>query len=72
MNGQIVTEESKYFADRVIEKAGPNQADQIRLAFQLALARPPEAAELRKAQDFLSTGGDLTGLCRILVQHQRV
>jgi hypothetical protein len=66
MNGQLVTEEAKYFADRVIEKAGPNETDRIRLAFQLALARPPEPAELQKAQEFLRAGGDLTGFCRIL------
>ena len=66
MNGQLVTEEAKYFADRVIEKAGPNESDRIRLAFQLAFGRPPEPAELQKAQEFLSTGGDLTGFCRIL------
>jgi hypothetical protein len=66
MNGQLVTEESKYFADRVTETAGPGEVNRIRLAFQLALVRPPEPAEIQKAQQFLHNGGDLTGLCRIL------
>jgi mono/diheme cytochrome c family protein len=67
MNGELVTEEAKHFADRVSETAGPDEGDRIRLAFRLALARPPEPGELQKARDFLHSGGDLTGLCRILV-----
>jgi Protein of unknown function (DUF1553)/Protein of unknown function (DUF1549)/Planctomycete cytochrome C len=66
MNGELVTEEAKYFADRVSETAGPGVPERIRLAFQLALARPPEPAEVQKAQAFLRGGGDLAGLCRIL------
>ncbi|HEX9596699.1 MAG TPA: DUF1553 domain-containing protein, partial [Anaerolineales bacterium] len=66
MNGVLVTEESKHFAQRIAEAAGPNVADQVRLAFELALARPPEAEELQKAEEYLRTGGDLTGLSRIL------
>ena len=66
MNGVLVTEESQHFAQRLAETAGPDPTDQIELAFQLAFSRPPEDEELRKARDYLSTGGDLVGLARIL------
>ena len=66
MNGELVTEEAKYFAARVKEAAGSGAADQIRLAFQLALSRQPEPAEVQKAQEYMGAGSDLAGLCRIL------
>ncbi len=66
MDGQLVNEEAKYFAQRLAEQAGPNPADQIQLAFQLAFARAPEPSELKRAQDYLQSGGDLIGLCRII------
>jgi hypothetical protein len=66
MDGQLATTESKYFAQRVREKAGEDPAGQIRLAFDLALARQPSAQELSKSLEYLKTGGDLTSLCRIL------
>jgi hypothetical protein len=67
MNGQLVQEESEHFARRVVEKAGTSIADQIRTAFEIALTRAPEPEEIQKAQEYLKGGGDLRGLCRILL-----
>ena len=66
MDGQLVNEEAKYFAQRVAEQAGSDPANQIRLAFQLALVRSPEPSELAKAEEYFKSGGDLIGLCRII------
>jgi hypothetical protein len=66
MDGALVNEEAKYFAQRVTREAGSNQANQIQLAFKLALSRVPDADEISKAEDYLHSGGDLTALCRIL------
>ena len=66
LNGDLVSEGAKYFADRIIETGGPVVPERIRLAFRLALSRAPEPAEIQKAQEFLYSGGDLAGLCRIL------
>jgi hypothetical protein len=66
MDGALVNEESKYFAQRVTEQAGPSPANQISLAFELALSRPPDTDEANKAEQYLKGGGNLTGLCRIL------
>jgi hypothetical protein len=66
MNGQLVTGESEHFARRVSERAGNDSAAQVRLAFELALARPPDADELKRSLEYLGGGGDLTSLCRIL------
>jgi hypothetical protein len=67
MNGALVNEEAKYFAQRLQEQAGPDLAAQIRLAFDVAFAREPEPEETRRLQEYLRTGGDLIGLCRILL-----
>ena len=69
LNGRLVTEEARFFAERVARDVGESDLDaQARRAFELALARPPSAEELAQAKDFLATetADALLGLCRIL------
>lgn len=65
-NGEFVNEESKHFADRVQELAGPDRSKQVHTAFELALNRRPNDAELRKSIEFLERD-DLAGFCRVLL-----
>ena len=68
LNGDLVAEESRHFAARVREEAGTTAEAMVRRAFELALSRPPSAAELARAKDFLASEKDgLEGLCRILL-----
>jgi Protein of unknown function (DUF1549)/Protein of unknown function (DUF1553) len=53
LNGAFTQEQSAYFADRLSREAGAEAAERIRLAFALALCRPPRAEELALALDFL-------------------
>jgi hypothetical protein len=68
LNGDLILQEAVHFAERVAREAGPKPAEQIRRAFQLALARPPTAEELKEAGGFLAAADKegLVGLCRIL------
>lgn len=70
-NGEFTNTEALYFAKRVRESSGKQPAQQIQRAFQIALSRPPTAAEIDQVQAwFQSTeSGDesLVGLCRILL-----
>ena len=68
LNGRLVSEESRYFAKRVRREAGDAPEALVRRAFEVALGRPPDAAELAEAKEFLTRERDqgLTGLCRIL------
>ncbi len=68
LNGDLVSQEAVHFAERVAREAGPKPSEQIQRAFQLALARPPTAEELKEARDFLAAADKegLVGLCRIL------
>ncbi len=49
LNGELTAVESRRFAGRVIELAGPDPEMQIRKAFSLALLREPSSNELEKA-----------------------
>jgi len=49
LNGSHTASESRYFAERVIELAGPDHARQIDKAFELTLVREPRAEERAKA-----------------------
>jgi len=51
LNGQLTATESKHFARRVIELAGPDAARQIDKAFLLGLTREPSAAEKQLARE---------------------
>ncbi len=68
LNGQLVTEEAQAFADRLRREANDTVAGQVRLAYRLALARPPSPEEEARARDFVATVGadGLIGLARAL------
>jgi hypothetical protein len=53
LNGAFTHEQSARFADRLCREAGKNAGDRVRLAFTLALCRPPRPEELNLALDFL-------------------
>ena len=50
LNGELTAEESRRFAARVIELAGPDPERQIHKAFTLTLVRQPTAAETQRAR----------------------
>ena len=50
LNGELTDAESRRFAARVIELAGPDPAQQIRKAFSLTLQREPAGPELEQAR----------------------
>jgi hypothetical protein len=47
-------EQAAHFADRLRREAGADPGAQIRLAFALALCRPPSAGESKLAEAFLN------------------
>jgi hypothetical protein len=65
LNGEFTAVESRRFAGRVIELAGPDPARQIAKAFSLALQREPSAAELDKAHGLYSGREPLDALTRL-------
>ena len=54
LNGDFMQEQARHFADRLRRESGQGLAKQVSRAFQVALAREPEAVELSAAQDFLA------------------
>ena len=54
LNGDFVQHEARQFAERLRREAGESREAQIRLAFDLALCRPPASAEIKWASEFLS------------------
>jgi hypothetical protein len=50
LNSEFTRAQSRRFAERVIELAGPDKDKQIDRAFRLALARAPTASEVEKAR----------------------
>ncbi len=69
MNNALVRLQADEFAKRLRREAGPGAEAQIRLAFELAFARQPEARELDEAAKFLARGGEpaLAELCQTLL-----
>ena len=71
-NGDFVSREAAFFAQRVQQAAGDDPAKQVEQAFLLALARPPSQEEKVRMVELLgsSTGesgkGSLVALCRVL------
>ncbi len=53
-NGEFVNRQARHFADRLRREAGAQAADQIQLAWRLALSRPPKPEELTAMQRFLA------------------
>jgi hypothetical protein len=54
LNSRFTNEHAIAFADRLIKDAGQDPADQVRLAFELALCRLPSSKELAVALEFLA------------------
>ena len=65
MNDAFVLRMSDRFAERVRRSAGEHAADQVRQAWQLALARDPDADELTRSCQLVEAYG-LSTLCRAL------
>jgi hypothetical protein len=53
LNGGFSNEQARHFAERLCREAGDNPTRQVRLAFALVLARPPDAAEEKACLAFL-------------------
>jgi len=54
LNNEFFLLQAKYFADRVAEKAGHEAKARIGAAYEIALSRPPSAAELDMNLTFLA------------------
>ena len=54
-NGDFVNQQARYLAARLTSEAGPDRRAQITMAYRLAFARAPEAAELPEMLAFLDT-----------------
>jgi mono/diheme cytochrome c family protein len=54
MNSDFILQQSGYLAARIRKEAVGGPAQQVQAAWQLALARPPEPAELERALAFLA------------------
>ena len=55
INNDFMLKQAQMFADRVKNEAGDDPVKQINLAYRIALARPPDEAELALASDLLGT-----------------
>jgi hypothetical protein len=53
LNGAFMQEQSAHFAERLCREAGNDSGKRVRLAFALALCRPPRSEELTLALGFL-------------------
>ena len=53
LNDRFIQEQAVYFSGRVIRLAGSSQVARIQLAFQLALGREPNSAELSASNELL-------------------
>nr|MCS5627404.1 DUF1553 domain-containing protein [Planctomycetota bacterium] len=71
-NGDFVSREAKFFAQRVQAAAGDDPAKQVEQAFLLAFARPPSQEEKTRMVELLGSSagesgkGSLVALCRVL------
>jgi hypothetical protein len=69
-NGEFVNQEARHFSE-TLKKAGPGLDEQVRRAFQLALARGPSQPELNQVRAFVDSFASrdeaLVGLCRVLL-----
>ena len=71
-NGDFVSREAGFFAQRVRDAAGDDPAKQVEKAFLMALSRPPTAVEKSRMLELLKNSaeesgkGSLIALCRVL------
>jgi mono/diheme cytochrome c family protein len=54
MNNAFVIQQTRFFAQRLLDEAGADPAAQADRAYRLALARPPTAEEKAKAVEFIA------------------
>ena len=66
MNNAFVLLQSEKFAERVRREAGSEVARQVDRAFRVALGRPPESIERKKAIQFVRQDG-LAAFCHVLL-----
>ena len=72
-NGEFVNTQAEHFAERLRREAGDDAAVQIELAFRLALAREPTAAELALLTGYLQRETPQLGpqalvqVCRVIL-----
>ncbi|WP_020474305.1 PSD1 and planctomycete cytochrome C domain-containing protein [Zavarzinella formosa] len=66
LNDEFMLKQAGYLAARLEKEAGSSREKQIRLAFELALGRPPAAAELKGAESLAAKHG-LAQFCRFLL-----
>jgi len=55
MNNDFVGVQARHFAQRLEREAGADTAKQVKLAYEIALAREPSAAELADARKFIES-----------------
>jgi hypothetical protein len=67
MNNNFVIQQAKYFAERLKKEAGPDTAAEVDRAFQLALNRPPTAAEKASSIAYIKASpARLTEFCQAM------
>jgi hypothetical protein len=66
LNSEFMIQQSELFARRLRAEAGERPADQVRLAFRLALGREPDAAEAAAGEKLVASSG-LSALCLALL-----
>jgi hypothetical protein len=67
MNNSFVLQQAKQFADRVRREAGADAGAQIEHAFRVALGRPPDSVEKKKALAFVNADPKaLPEFCHVL------
>ena len=64
INNEFVLKQALMFAERVKKEAGDDSAEQINLAYRIALTRPPDKTELSVALDLVGSHSlvDLTNV----------
>jgi hypothetical protein len=55
MNNEFIGTQARHFAQRLEKEAGADTAAQVKLAYELALARPPQPDEVSKAVAFIQS-----------------
>jgi hypothetical protein len=63
MNSSFMAEQSAMFAARLERECSNKRDCEVRLAYKLALARPPRPAEAAMARDFFKGSGSLQQFC---------
>jgi hypothetical protein len=66
LNSEFMLQQAGFFAAGLEREAGKNRKAQLRLAFELAYNREPDAQESRAAQGLIASHG-LTIFCRALL-----